>query len=792
MKKIIRFIITGLCLSAFVNAQGLPILPPGNLAAIPVSGKEISLSWEDNTVDEQSFEIERADDGISFIRIATLEANTESFTDRELLGSTQYTYRVRSMHTVDSSAYSNLAVATTLPLAGETQLSAEAIHPNFFGINFWYYDTATLSLFSDDLQQAGIKIIRIGGNHFNKQWLVATDYDEAIQFVKARGAEPLLQIPISLTEVELSDWIDYFNNVQNYEIKYYSIGNEPDPANLSSTAINEPVDWSAGTYSYEGYTYPQWEAQFLRLAERIKTHQPRAIIVGGDFRLFYDQVIDDFYAKFINAVGDNSHNGVPLLDYFSFHYYGFRMEDVLDVRFGKVKTQVDNVNLTRAANGLNELRIAVTEVNTTTGSQPYPWEFRAGQFLALMQKKAMQQGALAVTPWSIYENGGSETVGGTDFSVYNNDETRRSTLWHLAMLSNNRKGYVMNGEMDPNTDVVYIAMRDETGYTVMIMNLSTSTSYTYRASLDNTYHGPEQVRIKLEGYPAITTEFADSIPAETTHLYRIDPSGRLMSRLRYSAENLANNVGPVEEVYDAWAQQYFHVINRLSSFYMRPRQNSASSFIAQKENPNLNAELIQWFFEPSADSGFYHIVNVDTDRAIRPDSTGFLIEQVLLDSSARADESTMWAIIASPEEEFYWLENKASGLYLTPKRNKLKDGQFIVQSPLTETDSAFQWRLQEIGLLPAGARSQQIHLRLSDVETGSSSEKLIGIYPNPLNATLKIENEAGYTHVIITDVTGQVLVKQAIGRSTLIDVTRLPKGLYTLTAFNEEAGLLKE
>ena len=762
---------------------------PTDLLATPISGKEISLSWEDNTTDEQSFEIERADDGINFIRIATVDANTINFTDRELWGATQYDYRVRSKHSAVYSDYSVSSSATTNPFDEVPQLSQEAIHPNFFGINYWYHD-ADLSVFSDDLQQAGVKIVRIGGSHFNHNWFSATDYDEAIQYVKALGAEPLLQIPITLTETELSDWIDYFNNERRYGIKYWAIGNEPDPAERGN---NEPANWSDGTFSYEGYTYPEWETQFLRLAERIKTHQPRAIIVGGDFRLFYDAVIDDFYAKFIGMAGVASHNGVPLLDYFSFHYYGFRMEDVLDVRFGKVKTLVDSANQSRAANGFNELRIAVTEVNTTTGTQPYPWEFRAGQFVALMQKKAMQQGALTVTPWSIYESGGRKTVGGTDFSLYNNDETRRSTMWHVAMLSNNRKNYIMNGEMMPNTDVAFIAMRDETGYTVMIMNMSVSNSYSYRASLDNDYHGNEQIKIKLEGYPGITREFSDSIASETTHLYRIDSNGNLISRLTYSAENLANNVGPAEEVYDQWTQRYFHVVNKLSSFYLWPKQNSATGFIVQKANPDLDAEIIQWFFEPAATPEFYYIMNRSTGKAIRPQGgrRGFLIEQITLDSITETDESMMWAIRSTDEEGYYRLENKASGKYLNPKNDKSKNGQFIAQSVLVETDSSFAWRLQEVGSLLSQEFSRSVSRSEFNAEAELSREKAISIYPNPLTSTLIVENEAGYNHIVLVDFTGQVLLRQAIDRLTTIDISKLPKGIYVLTVFNQNKRMVR-
>jgi hypothetical protein len=327
----------------------------------------------------------------------------------------------------------------------------------------------------------------------------------------------------------------------------------------------------------------------------------------------------------------------------------------------------------------------------------------------------------------------------------------------------------------------------------MIMNMSVSDGYSYRASLDNNYHGTEQVRIKLVAYPGIAGEFADTLAAETTHLYRIDANGNLISRLTYSAENFANNVGPVEELYDQWTGKYFHVINKFSAFYLWPRKKDPTGNIAQKQNPDLNSEYIQWFFEPALVPGFYNILNRSTGAAIRPDGgvRGFLIEQLLLDSISRADESFMWAIRPTDNEGYYRLENKASGKYLNPKNDKLKNGQSIVQSVLIETDSSFIWRLHEMGPLLSEEFHQALSLREFSSDTGSALDKSVRIYPNPITSVLTIENESGYSHIILTNFTGQVLLRQSMDQSATMDISKLPKGIYTLTFFNENGRTVK-
>jgi hypothetical protein len=70
------------------------------------------------------------------------------------------------------------------------------------------------------------------------------------------------------------------------------------------------------------------------------------------------------------------------------------------------------------------------------------------------------------------------------------------------------------------------------------------------------------------------------------------------------------------------------------------------------------------------------------------------------------------------------------------------------------------------------------------VSTELSREKSLRVYPNPLTSTLIVENGEGNSQIILTDFTGQVLLKQSMDRSATIDISRLVKGIYTLTVIN--------
>ncbi len=86
---------------------------PGSLSATAVSSSQIDLSWTDNSTNEDGFRVERSMDGNSFSDIATLNANTTSYSDTDLNESTTYYYRVLAFNSSGDSDYSNTDSATT-------------------------------------------------------------------------------------------------------------------------------------------------------------------------------------------------------------------------------------------------------------------------------------------------------------------------------------------------------------------------------------------------------------------------------------------------------------------------------------------------------------------------------------------------------------------------------------------------------------------------------------------------------------------------------------------------------
>jgi len=92
-----------------------PPSPPSNLDAVAISSSQIDLTWNDNSDNEDGFEIERSLDGQSYSLVTKVNANTHSYSDTGLDSETTYFYRVRAYKGSTYSEYSNDAPATTAP-----------------------------------------------------------------------------------------------------------------------------------------------------------------------------------------------------------------------------------------------------------------------------------------------------------------------------------------------------------------------------------------------------------------------------------------------------------------------------------------------------------------------------------------------------------------------------------------------------------------------------------------------------------------------------------------------------
>jgi len=97
-----------------MSVGGSAPMAPTNLQAAAASSTSIQLTWNDNAIDETSFVVEmRPTASGAYVPVATLPANTASYTATGLTALTSYTFRVKAHNGFGDSGYTNEAAATT-------------------------------------------------------------------------------------------------------------------------------------------------------------------------------------------------------------------------------------------------------------------------------------------------------------------------------------------------------------------------------------------------------------------------------------------------------------------------------------------------------------------------------------------------------------------------------------------------------------------------------------------------------------------------------------------------------
>ncbi len=83
------------------------------------NASQLTLSWNENSDNEEGFKIERSVDGGSFQQIATVGVNVATYTDDTVEDNQSYTYRLKAFNQFGESGYSNTASGASRPTSAE-------------------------------------------------------------------------------------------------------------------------------------------------------------------------------------------------------------------------------------------------------------------------------------------------------------------------------------------------------------------------------------------------------------------------------------------------------------------------------------------------------------------------------------------------------------------------------------------------------------------------------------------------------------------------------------------------
>lgn len=98
---------------------------PSNLSATATDAANVALTWIDNATTETSFRVERRDSSGTWTPLATLPANSASYTDSTVAPGTTYDYRVIAVN-ASGEGVSNIASATTPSIVLSSFLAAHS------------------------------------------------------------------------------------------------------------------------------------------------------------------------------------------------------------------------------------------------------------------------------------------------------------------------------------------------------------------------------------------------------------------------------------------------------------------------------------------------------------------------------------------------------------------------------------------------------------------------------------------------------------------------------------------
>ncbi len=90
-------------------------------------GADLVLTWQDNSDNEDGFEIWRQQNGGEWLLIAATNADDATFTDGVIPIGTTLAYRVRAWNQFGESDYTNIVSIRTYPPAAPTSLKGAAI-----------------------------------------------------------------------------------------------------------------------------------------------------------------------------------------------------------------------------------------------------------------------------------------------------------------------------------------------------------------------------------------------------------------------------------------------------------------------------------------------------------------------------------------------------------------------------------------------------------------------------------------------------------------------------------------
>ena len=410
-----------------------------------------------------------------------------------------------------------------------TVAKAQVISPYLLGNNAWYDGTGLNNLW-DDMALAKFQTIRIGGAAAEGYLLTNSKYITLINGIRSAKAEPIVQVPRYFTDQQVKDFITLINVTNKKNIRFWSIGNEPDHTNRPSTL--EEVS-----------------AYIKRISSALKSVDSTILVLGPETAGFNSSTyLTRLLGGNLDITGKDA-NGNYYLDIYTWHKYMFTDINGLEADVNTFWSKVSASNLKRPEGkkitwGFTEFNSSYDNSKNSNPDQDV-WSFHAGQLFAEVYGLGMRKGAFTMNAWSMLE--GEVERKGTDLSLFDKDLKGRANYYHSLMIGQNmKKNYVTT--TDNKSNVVVIPMADSTGIAVMILNKDHVTAFDYTLRLDDgAFVLPNALQIKVNA--GVNKEITGNIAKEATQTLVFDTTGVLIKRYTYTSPDADLRGEPLVEFF---------------------------------------------------------------------------------------------------------------------------------------------------------------------------------------------------------------------------------------------------
>ena len=126
---------------SLLEGSGAVPAAPSLLKTIANANNKITLSWTDNSTNEDQFRIDRSTDGTTWLYLTTVAAGKTQYTDT-VTSSTTYYYRIRGENSIGNSSFSNTTTSILEPTVQTSTLTFSTFSTTSITLNFTKGDGA--------------------------------------------------------------------------------------------------------------------------------------------------------------------------------------------------------------------------------------------------------------------------------------------------------------------------------------------------------------------------------------------------------------------------------------------------------------------------------------------------------------------------------------------------------------------------------------------------------------------------------------------------------------------------